>query len=66
MDNKQFSSKYEAQIKHLRNNYKRITIDFKIDDLTKFKNICKLKNTTPTFEIKNFVKSYINKYSNLV
>lgn len=33
MENKENENKYKAQIKHLRSNYKRITIDFKIDEL---------------------------------
>ena len=45
--------KYKAQIKYLRSNYKRITIDFKIDDLERFKKLCKQNNTTPTTQIKN-------------
>ena len=57
------NNKYKAQIKHLRNNYKRITIDFKIDELNTFKIICKKNDTTPTTEIKKFVKSYIEKNS---
>lgn len=56
MENK---DKYKAQIKHLRSNYKRITIDFKIDELDRFKKLCKENNTTPTTEIKQFVKRYI-------
>ena len=56
MENK---DKYKAQIKHLRSNYKRITIDFKIDELDIFKKLCKENNTTPTTEIKQFVKKYI-------
>lgn len=56
MENK---DKYKAQIKHLRSNYKRITIDFKIDELDRFKKLCKENNTTPTTEIKQFVKKYI-------
>lgn len=56
MENK---DKYRSQIKHLRNNYKRITIDFKIEELETFKMICKINNTTPTTEIKKFVRLYI-------
>lgn len=63
MDNNNLSNKYKAQIKHLRNNYKRLTIDFKIQELEKFKEICKNKNTTPTTEIKQFVKSFIENNS---
>ena len=56
MENK---DKYKAQIKYLRSNYKGITIDFKIDELDRFKKLCKENNTTPTTEIKQFVKRYI-------
>ena len=62
-ENKENKDKYKAQVKYLRNNYKRITIDFKINELEQFKNICKLNGTTPTTQIKQFVKSYIEKNS---
>ena len=55
MENK----KYEAQIKHLRNNYKRFRIDFKNEVFESFSEICKEKGTTPTTEIKKFVDLYI-------
>lgn len=55
--------KYTAQMKYLRSNYKRITIDFKPDELDKFKEICRMKNTTPTTQIKNFVRTYIENNS---
>lgn len=61
MENNENDNKYKAQIKHLRSNYKRITIDFKIDELERFKEICKSNNTTPTTQIKQFVKAYIDK-----
>ena len=61
MENSEDKNKYKAQIKHLRSNYKRITIDFKIDELERFKEICKSNNTTPTTQIKQFVKAYIDK-----
>lgn len=61
-ENKENKNKYKSQIKHLRNNYKRITIDFKIEDLEYFKNLCKSNNTTPTTEIKKFVKNYIESH----
>ena len=63
MENKENENKYKAQIKHLRSNYKRITIDFKIDELERFKEICKFNNTTPTTQIKQFVKTYIESNS---
>lgn len=56
-------NKYKAQIKHLRKNYKRITIDFKIEELQIFKDICKANNTTPTSVIKKFVTSYIEEHT---
>ena len=63
MANKENKNKYKAQIKHLRSNYKRITIDFKIDELETFKKLCRNNNTTPTFVIKQFVKYYIENNS---
>lgn len=63
MENKENENKYKAQIKHLRSNYKRITIDFKIEELERFKEICKANNTTPTTQIKQFVKIYIESNS---
>lgn len=63
MENKENENKYKAQIKHLRSNYKRITIDFKIEELERFKEICKSNNTTPTTQIKKFVKTYIESNS---
>ena len=53
------NNKYLSQIKHLRNNYKRFHIDFKIDIFNEFVRLCKINNTTPTTEIKKFVNEYI-------
>lgn len=58
-------NKYEAQIKYLRKNYKRLTVDFKQEDLEEFKRLCILNNTTPTRELKNFVKTYIKENKTL-
>ena len=63
MENNENKNKYKAQVKHLRSNYNRITIDFKIDELKRFKEICKANNTTPTTQIKQFVKKYIESNS---
>lgn len=63
MDKNDSKSIYKYQIKHLRNNYKRLSIDFKTDELEKFKEICKANKTTPTTEIKKFVKLYIERNS---
>ena len=52
------SNKYKAQIKHIRKNYKKFHIDFKIDLFNKFQEVCKKNNTTPTTEIKKFVELY--------
>lgn len=54
-----------AQIKHLRNNYKRFHIDFRITTFEKFQELCVKKNTTPTTEIKKFVEEYIEENSSL-
>lgn len=57
------SNKYKAQIKHIRKNYKKFHIDFKIDLFNKFQEVCKKNNTTPTTEIKKFVELYIEQNS---
>lgn len=54
-------TKYSAQIKYLRENYKKFHIDFKKDEFQMFSDICKKNNTTPTTVIKNFVADYIEK-----
>lgn len=61
MENK---DKYKSQINHLRKNYKRFHIDFKIDLFNEFDNLCKKNNTTPTTEIKKFINDYIEKNLN--
>lgn len=58
---KELKSKYEAQMKCLKNNYQRLTIHYKKEQLEEFKEICKRKKTTPTTEIKKFVADYIEK-----
>ena len=60
MENK---SKYNSQIKHIKNNYKKFHIDFKFDVFYKFQEICKKNNTTPTTVIKHFVDDYIKNNS---
>lgn len=57
-------SKYKTQIKNLRKNYVRFSLDFKPDVLEEYKKICALNGTTPTTEIKKFVAEYIAKHSN--
>lgn len=52
-------SKYTAQIKNLRKNYVRFSLDFKPDVLDAFKAACRENGTTPTSEIKRFVNGYI-------
>lgn len=51
-------TKYSSQIKNLRKNYVRFPLDLKPDVLETFKNKCKENNTTPTTEIKKFIKKY--------
>ena len=51
MDDKK---KYDSQLKHLRSKYVRFSLDFRPDELEEFKQIC----TTPTTEIKKFVRTF--------
>lgn len=52
-------SKYTTQIKNLRSNYVRFSLDFKPDLLAAFRDACEKNGTTATTEIKRFVKEYI-------
>lgn len=51
-------SEYSAQRKHLREKYVRFPLDLKPDVLNEFKAKCKELGTTPTAEIKKFIKSF--------
>ena len=51
-------SKYQAQQKHLRQNYVRFPLDLKPDLLAAFKARCDELGTTPTAEIKKFIKTF--------
>lgn len=53
--------KYSAQQKHLRSHYVRFSIDYRPEMLEEFKEVCKKNGTTPTAEIKKFVKEYCEK-----
>lgn len=53
-------SKYKAQIKNLRKNYVRFSLDLKPEVLEVFREICRKNNTTPTTEIKKFISQYIS------
>ncbi len=53
-------SKYKTQIKNLRKNYVRFPLDLKPDVLNAFKAKCAANGTTPTTEIKRFIKEYCN------
>jgi len=55
MDDKK---KYDSQLKHLRSKYIRFSLDFRPDELEEFKQICKDIGTTPTTEIKKFVRTF--------
>ncbi len=52
--------KYKTQIKNLRKNYVRFPLDLKPDVLNAFKAKCAANGTTPTTEIKRFIKEYCN------
>lgn len=52
-------SKYAPQIKNLRTKYVRFPLDLKPDVLEAFKAKCSENGTTPTTEIKAFIKRYI-------
>nr|WP_315104185.1 hypothetical protein [uncultured Catonella sp.] len=54
---------YSAQIRHLRAKYVRFPLDFKPDELENFKRICKANGTTPTTEIKKFVRAYCEEHN---
>lgn len=51
-------SKYSAQIKNLRKNYVRFSLDLKPDVLEQFREVCRNNGTTPTTEIKRFIADY--------
>lgn len=51
--------KYESQIKNLRKNYVRFSLDLKPDVLAAFRAACEANGTKPTTEIKKFIASYI-------
>ena len=51
-------SKYAQQIKNLRKNYVRFSLDLKPDVLERLRQICAENNTTPTTEIKRFITEY--------
>ena len=54
-------SKYKSQIKSLRKNYVRFSLDLKPDVLEALREACKANGTTPTTEIKKFIMQYIAK-----
>jgi len=53
-------SKYKAQIKSLRKNYVRFSLDLRPEILEVFRDTCRRNGTTPTTEIKKFISQYIN------
>lgn len=59
MNTEKNKSKYNAQMKYRKNNYKQFNIDFKFDVFNSFVEKCIKNNTTPTSEIKKFVENYI-------
>lgn len=52
------TDKYKAQKEHLRKNYVRFSIDYRPDELERFKAACRANGTTPTAEIKKFIAEY--------
>lgn len=56
-------SKYKAQIKSLRKNYVRFSLDLKPDVLEAFRGACLKNGTTPTTEIKRFIARYTGENS---
>ena len=51
-------SKYASQIKNLRKNYVRFSLDLKPEVLEQFRQVCSGNGTTPTTEIKRFIAAY--------
>ena len=56
MDEKK--SKYTPQIKNLRKNYVRFALDFRPEELERFRQICAANQTAPTTVIKQLVAAY--------
>lgn len=54
-------SKYQTQIKNLRKNYVRFSLDLKPNVLAAYRAACEKNSTTPTTEIKRFISQYIEK-----
>lgn len=55
-------SKYASQIKNLRKNYVRFSLDLKPDALERYRRICEENGTTPTTEIKRFISEYCEQH----
>ncbi len=53
-------SKYKRQQEYNRRTYVRFPLDLKPDVLNAFKAKCAANGTTPTTEIKRFIKEYCN------
>ena len=56
--------KNASRIKHLRTKYVRFPLDLKPEVLETFKTICAEKGTTPTTEIKRFIREFCNQNEN--
>ncbi len=52
--------KYKRQQEYNRRTYVRFPLDLKPDVLNAFKAKCAANGTTPTTEIKRFIKEYCN------
>lgn len=56
------ASKYESQIKHLKEKYVQFPFRLKPDQLAAFKAACEANGTTPTTEIKKFIAAYCEEH----
>lgn len=59
MEKTEQKAKYASQIKSLRKNYVRFSLDLKPDMLEDFRKACDINGTKPTTEIKRFIRQYI-------
>ncbi|GHU55989.1 hypothetical protein AGMMS49975_18580 [Clostridia bacterium] len=53
-------TKYNAQVKHMKENYTQFAIRLRPEILTAFKAKCAKNGTTPTTELKKFINHYID------
>jgi len=56
-------SKYSAQIKHLKEHYKKVALNMKKEEYEAFKNLCESKGTKPVTVIKQLIRQYMEENS---